>query len=41
MAVKSSLDELIAKAFKIGIKMGKKSSDAMDTEMYMEPTTMV
>ena len=41
VAFKSALDELIAKAFKIGTKMGKKSSDTMDTAMYMEPTTMV
>ena len=41
VSFKNALDELIAKAFKIGTKMGKKSSDTMDTEMYMEPTTMV
>jgi len=41
VAFKKALDDLVAKAFKCGTKLGKKSSDTMDTEMYMEPTTMV
>lgn len=36
---KTKLDELVLKAFKIGKKMGKKSSDTMDTTMYSEEVT--
>lgn len=38
---KTKLDDLVLKAFKIGKKMGKKSSDTMDTAMYSDATSPV
>lgn len=35
-AFKVKLDELVAKAFKLGSKIGKKSADATDTAMYSD-----